>query len=141
VGGDVQDRRSEERRERFLGRLLVGHRWRGEVPAELGRFGANAGERSERHCVSRRMWRRRAIVGIRHDHSRRLGCAVRGEPQEIAAGAQVADEVALELVVALGVDQRLERDEVELAVRGQDQVRDLGQLVAHRGDHEGVEVL
>ena len=66
---------------------------------------------------------------------------MRGEPQEIAAGAQVADEVALELVVALGVDQRLERDEVELAVRGQDQVRDLGQLVAHRGDHEGVEVL
>jgi len=69
VGGDVQDRRSDERRERFLGRLLVGHRRRGEVPPQVGRFGAGAGERQERHRAGLRMRRQQAIVGTSHDHS------------------------------------------------------------------------
>ena len=72
---------------------------------------------------------------IREDHAAALGLALDLEPEQIAAGGQVRERVALDEELLVVVDERRERDDVERAVRREQQLgrrAERGRELAHR---------
>src|SRR5262245_40906453 len=117
MGRDVEHRRTGEPGESRLGHIAPEYTPDvGKVRVDVLGLGERAGEAAEALA-----W---AVVGIGHDYGRRARGLRYGEPQQVPATGDVADELLLDGMAALRIDQRLERDEVDLAVGGQDEVRD-----------------
>ena len=116
--------------ERVLARARAGeHGGVGKERLDRPPFFRGGGERRE---VARRgdvaALRRRTLRRLSEewigDHERPAAALARHlHPQQVAPAGQIGDGVVLDAVAAIGTDQRLERHQVQLTVRGDEQAR------------------